>query len=42
MVANKLTGEKGVIFTAQYVEAFNKMEQKIYSSKSYAGTRVNV
>jgi Rha family phage regulatory protein len=29
MVANKLTGEKGVIFTAQYVEAFNKMEQKV-------------
>lgn len=29
MVANKITGEKGVLFTAQYVEAFNKMEQKI-------------
>lgn len=29
MVANKLTGEKGVIFTAQYVEAFNKKEQKV-------------
>ena len=29
MIANKLTGEKGVIFTAQYVEAFNKMEQKV-------------
>ncbi|MBS5368334.1 MAG: ORF6C domain-containing protein [Coprobacillus cateniformis] len=28
MVANKLTGEKGVIFTAMYVEAFNKMEQQ--------------
>lgn len=26
MVANKLTGEKGVIFTARYVEAFNAME----------------
>ena len=26
MVANKTTGEKGVIFTAMYVEAFNKME----------------
>lgn len=28
MVANKLTGEKGVLFTAQYVEAFNEMETK--------------
>lgn len=26
MVANKLTGEKGVLFTARYVEAFNSME----------------
>ena len=26
MVANKLTGEKGILFTAQYVEAFNEME----------------
>lgn len=29
MVANKLTGEKGVLFTATYVEAFNNMEQTI-------------
>ncbi len=26
MVANKTTGEKGVIFTAMYVDAFNEME----------------
>ena len=26
MVANKLTGEKGVLFTAAYVEKFNEME----------------
>lgn len=26
MVANKMTGEKGVIFTAMYVDAFNDME----------------
>lgn len=26
MVANKMTGEKGVLFTAMYVEAFNEME----------------
>lgn len=29
MVANKLTGEKGVIFTAQYVNRFEEMEKKI-------------
>ena len=29
MVANKLTGEKGVIFTAKYVNRFEEMEQKI-------------
>lgn len=28
MVANKLTGEKGILFTAEYVERFNKMEQE--------------
>ena len=29
MVANKMTGEKGIIFTAEYVQAFNKMEQSV-------------
>lgn len=29
MVANKMTGEKGVIFTAMYVSAFEKMREKI-------------
>lgn len=29
MVANKMTGEKGILFTAEYVQAFNKMEQYI-------------
>lgn len=29
MVANKMTGEKGILFTAEYVQAFNKMEQNI-------------
>jgi Rha family phage regulatory protein len=28
MVANKLTGEKGVLFTAAYVSKFNEMEQR--------------
>lgn len=27
MVANKPTGEKGILFTAEYVERFNQMEQ---------------
>lgn len=27
MVANKMTGKKGVIFTAKYVKRFNQMEQ---------------
>ena len=29
MVANKLTGEKGIIFTAQYVNRFEEMEKAI-------------
>lgn len=29
MVANKMTGEKGVLFTAAYVDRFNKMEREI-------------
>ena len=29
MVANKLTGEKGVIFTAKYVNRFEEMEKQI-------------
>lgn len=33
MVANKLTGEKGVLFTAEYVKAFNEMEQSVQLGK---------
>lgn len=29
MLANKLTGEKGILFTAKYVSKFNEMEQYI-------------
>lgn len=29
MVANKMTGKKGILFTAEYVQAFNKMEEAI-------------
>lgn len=34
MVANKMTGKKGVLFTATYVEAFNKMENAIENKLS--------
>lgn len=34
MVANKLTGEKGVIFTAKHVNRFAEMEQKIKLPKT--------
>lgn len=33
MVGNKMTGEKGVLFTAKYVQAFNKMENYIQNNK---------
>lgn len=33
MVANKMTGEKGILFTAEYVQAFNKMEKHIQEPK---------
>lgn len=29
MLANKFTGEKGILFTARYVKRFNEMEQQI-------------
>ena len=31
MVANKMTGEKGVLFTAEYVTAFEQMEKQLSS-----------
>lgn len=34
MVANKLTGEKGVLFTAAYVSKFEEMEQELTKPKS--------
>lgn len=34
MVSNKLTGSKGVQFTAKYVSRFNKMEEHIKSGQS--------
>lgn len=29
MVANKMTGKKGVLFTATYVQAFNQMQEQL-------------
>ena len=34
MVANKMTGEKGVLFTAAYVTAFEQMREHIRSCKT--------
>ena len=33
-IANKFTGEKGILFTAKYVERFNQMEQVIEKPKT--------
>lgn len=30
MVANKMTGQKGILFTATYVSKFNEMEQRLF------------
>lgn len=30
MVANKMTGEKGILFTANYIEKFYEMEQQLH------------
>ena len=34
MIANKLTGEKGVLFTAAYVSAFEEMRQALTAPRS--------
>lgn len=34
MVANKMIGEKGIIFSAQYVKAFNRMEKELMEPKT--------
>lgn len=35
MIANKMTGKKGVIFTAKYIEAFEKMKEFIKKGEQY-------
>lgn len=37
MIANKMTGKKGVIFTATYIEAFEKMKDFIEKGTQYVG-----
>ena len=32
LVANKMTGEKGILFTASYVDKFHEMEQTLYAN----------
>lgn len=39
MIANKLTGQKGVVFTAMYVNAFHNMEQELSSPKKIYGKK---
>ncbi|MCY8546984.1 hypothetical protein [Bacillus vallismortis] len=34
MVANKMIGEKGIIFSTQYVKAFNRMEKELMQPKT--------
>ncbi|HFI2456471.1 TPA: Rha family transcriptional regulator [Streptococcus suis] len=34
MIANKMTGKKGILFTAQYIEAFHAMEKECKKPKS--------
>ena len=38
MIANKLTGEKGILFTAAYVERFHEMEDAIKEPKKAKAT----
>lgn len=42
MVANKLTGEKGVLFTAAYVQQFNTMEKFIKGEKLGADEKFTI
>ena len=37
MIANKMTGKKGVIFTAKYTTAFEKMKDFIEKGTAYSG-----
>ncbi|AQY37867.1 Rha family transcriptional regulator [Bacillus thuringiensis] len=38
MVANKMTGEKGILFTATYIERFHQMEQELKIKQAHLTT----
>ena len=42
MVANKMTGEKGVLFTAAYVTAFEKMRERVSGPMSALSPQLQV
>ena len=42
MVANKMTGEKGILFTATYIDKFYEMEQKLKSKKRTSRTNLEL
>lgn len=39
MIANKITGQKGVVFTAMYVNAFHDMEEKVKQTPRVYGKK---
>lgn len=39
MIANKITGQKGVVFTAMYVNAFHDMEEKVRQAPRVYGKK---
>lgn len=41
-IANKFTGEKGILFTAKYVQKFNAMEQHLVSGISIAEIKASM
>jgi len=41
-IANKFTGEKGVLFTAKYVKKFNEMEGFINNSRSLSNFKAEI
>jgi len=42
MLGNKLQGEKGILFTAKYVERFNEMEKKLSSGQTQKEIKPNL
>ena len=42
LIANKLTGDKGIRFTVEYIERFEKMTKQIQQFTPYAATRQTI